>query len=245
MNYIIKYSIRPYDTIWMLAQTFNTTVDSIINLNPGINPGNLLIGQVISINPGFQYSLSYSAGKSSNSSATYGVDDLRDILRLLWEQNVHWMRAAVTGIVHDLSETNQIVQRLLLIPTDFANALKPFYGEDAAQKFADLLNGHLKIAIELVQAAKKGNNDAVTEANLKWHENAEQIAAFLAIIIPEWSAAEWRDKINRYLKLLSNYFTNILAGNYESSMSDFNNLEMQALEIANVMAEGIGMQFPY
>ena len=55
MNGIIQYTIRPYDTIWMLAQIFNTTVDSIMDLNPGIDPKNLQIGQVISIMPGFQY----------------------------------------------------------------------------------------------------------------------------------------------------------------------------------------------
>ena len=55
MDGTIRYTVRPYDTIWMLAQVFNTTVDSIMELNPGMNPRNLQIGQVITIRPGYQY----------------------------------------------------------------------------------------------------------------------------------------------------------------------------------------------
>ena len=55
MNGTIRYTVRPYDTLWMLAQVFNTTVDSIIELNPGVDPNNLQVGRIITIRPGFQY----------------------------------------------------------------------------------------------------------------------------------------------------------------------------------------------
>ncbi len=43
------YTIKPGDTIYKLAITYNTTVEAIIAANPGINPDNLQIGQVICI----------------------------------------------------------------------------------------------------------------------------------------------------------------------------------------------------
>ncbi len=43
------YTIRPGDTLYQLAMTFNTTVEAIIAINPGINPNNLQVGQVICI----------------------------------------------------------------------------------------------------------------------------------------------------------------------------------------------------
>lgn len=43
------YTIRPGDTLFLLAQRFGTTVAAITAVNPGINPNALQIGQVICI----------------------------------------------------------------------------------------------------------------------------------------------------------------------------------------------------
>ena len=45
----LTYTIRAGDTLFSLARRFNTTVASILGLNPGINPEALLIGQRICI----------------------------------------------------------------------------------------------------------------------------------------------------------------------------------------------------
>src|SRR5690554_1979488 len=43
------YTIRAGDTFFTLAQRFGTTVQAIQQANPGVNPNNLQIGQVICI----------------------------------------------------------------------------------------------------------------------------------------------------------------------------------------------------
>ncbi|HHV27444.1 MAG TPA: LysM peptidoglycan-binding domain-containing protein, partial [Tissierellia bacterium] len=43
------YTIRSGDTLYKLAKTYNTTVEAIMAINPGIDPYNLQIGQVICI----------------------------------------------------------------------------------------------------------------------------------------------------------------------------------------------------
>jgi len=43
------YTIRSGDTFFSLAQRFNTTVEAIQAANPGVNPNNLQIGQIICI----------------------------------------------------------------------------------------------------------------------------------------------------------------------------------------------------
>ena len=39
------YTVRHGDTLWLLADRYNTTVEDIINLNPGIDPDRLAVGQ--------------------------------------------------------------------------------------------------------------------------------------------------------------------------------------------------------
>ncbi|MDI6632328.1 MAG: LysM domain-containing protein [Thermoanaerobacteraceae bacterium] len=46
---VIRYTIRPGDTFYKLAQRYGTTVEAIMTANPGVDPYNLQIGQVITI----------------------------------------------------------------------------------------------------------------------------------------------------------------------------------------------------
>ncbi len=259
MNGTIQYTIRPYDTIWMLAQVFNTTVDSIMDLNPGIEPRNLMVGQVIALRPGYQSYPSYP--NVSGDPDFMDLDDMDDMddmdedingsmmdlmnyFRMLWEQHIVWTRMAVMGIVHQLPEAELILRRLLRNATDFSNALATFYGEEAAREFARLFSEHITIAAELVRAIMAGDNNAVTEADRRWRENADQIAAFLAGINPYWRDDDWSAMLYEHLDLLSANIENLIAQNYEESINGFDEIEMQALEMADMMAEGLARQFP-
>lgn len=45
----VPYTIKAGDNLYRLSITFNTTIAAIISANPGVNPNNLLIGQIICI----------------------------------------------------------------------------------------------------------------------------------------------------------------------------------------------------
>ncbi len=46
---IFQYIIQPEDTVWELAEEFNTTEEGILAVNPGLDPYNMYINQVINI----------------------------------------------------------------------------------------------------------------------------------------------------------------------------------------------------
>lgn len=46
---VIEYTIQPGDTLFKLARRFGTTVDAILDLNPGLDPLNLQVGTTIKI----------------------------------------------------------------------------------------------------------------------------------------------------------------------------------------------------
>ena len=43
------YTIQPGDTFFSIASRFNISVDDLIEANPGVDPNNLRVGQVICI----------------------------------------------------------------------------------------------------------------------------------------------------------------------------------------------------
>ena len=284
MNGTIRYTVRPYDTLWMLAQVFNTTVESIMELNPGVDPRNLQVGRVITIRPGFQYYSSYpidnnnmmNDGMMHNGMMNGGMmnggmmnggmmhndmmyDDMDDIMDddnsemladlteyfiMLWGQHVMWTRLVMLGILFDLPELEYSTQRLLRTATDFADALRPFYGDEAAQTFENLFRQHITIAAELVEAANASDTNQVDAIWQRWVNNANEIAEFLGNINPYWSTEDWSAMLMEHLELLSDNLTYMLEQNYQAAVDGFDDIVMQAMEMAEMMAEGIAMQFP-
>lgn len=175
----------------------------------------------------------------------FGKDEqaLSNHLRLLWEQHVYWTRMVILGIVFDLPGTDATTARLLRNPKDFESALRPFYGEEIAAKFAELFTSHLVIAAELVKAAKAGDSTAAADAEKRWYINADQIAAFLGGINPYWSVKEWQKMLHDHLAMTKTEAVALLTQKYEDSIHVFENIELEALAMADMMTQGIVRQF--
>lgn len=171
--------------------------------------------------------------------------DLMNTMRMLWEQHGVWTRMAITSMVFGLPDEEMVVNRLLQNPVDFANTLKFFYGDEIASKFSDLLKSHLVIASQLVKAAKAGDNKSATEAEKKWYENADEIAVFLSYINPYWSRESWKAMLHEHLALVKAEAVAMLTKDYAAGIKVYDKIESQALEMADMMAEGIIKQFSY
>lgn len=236
------YTIRPYDTLWLIAQQYQTTIHAIATVNPGIDINNLYVGQEICVPGEFEYYTpsSYPAPMVISTAEA----ELNNYMRMLWEQHVFWTRLTILSMVFDLPDVDLVTNRLLQNPNDFASLLKPLYGDAVATKFANLFTSHLAIAGELVKAAKAGDNTQVADAEKRWYANADEIAAFLASINPYWSQDNWKSMLHEHLALTKTEAVDMLTKNYSDGISTFDKIEQQALEMADVMTNGIVNQFP-
>jgi LysM repeat protein len=236
------YVIRPGDTLWLIARKYNTTIDEILAVNPRIDLNNLYVGQTICLRPGFR--VLPSGAYPDPAGVNKAQVDLNNYIRMLWEQHVFWTRLAILSIVFDLPDANATTSRLLRNPKDFEVLLRPLYGDGGASRFADLLTSHLVIASELVKAAKAGNNRAMANAENRWYANADEIAAFLASINPYWSEVNWKAMLHEHLALTKTEAVDMLTGRYADSITVFDQIERQALGMADVMTDGVIRQFP-
>jgi len=241
---VIQYTIQPNDNLWLMAQKFNTTVYAIAAVNPGIEVNYIQVGQIMTIPAGFVYYPAASYYINEIPGISRSQVNLINEMRLLWEQHITWTRVAINGIIENSLDLDDTVERLLRNPIDFANILKPFYGDENADIFSDLIKNNLVIVEQLIATAKVGDEKAIDEFDKNWFSNADKIAAFLSSINPFLCKKDWITMLYGYLKMTKSEVINILAKNYSESIDVYDKIEQLALKMADIIVDGIVKQFP-
>ncbi|MFD3450187.1 hypothetical protein ACFDTO_37040 [Microbacteriaceae bacterium 4G12] len=170
--------------------------------------------------------------------------DVKNYMRLLWEQHVAWTRMAIMSIVFDLPDVDVTVARLLQNAPDMGNALKHFYGEEAGKTFSNLIKDHLVIAADLVKAAKAGDQAAAAAAEKKWYANGDEIATFLNKINPYINKEAFRKMFYEHLAMTKAEAVAMLSKDYKKSAQLYDKIEKEALQMSDTITKGIIHQFP-
>src|SRR3954471_7272520 len=108
-----------------------------------------------------------------------------DAMRKLWEDHVTWTRLAIVSYISELPDLQATEAPLLKNQADIGNAIKPFYGKKAGAKLTSLLKQHILGAVDLMAAAKGGDQAAVAKASSAWNANGREIADFLHAANPK------------------------------------------------------------
>jgi hypothetical protein len=181
---------------------------------------------------------------SNQTCITNSEEDLKLKMRTLWEEHIVWTRMFIMSVADNTSDKTLVTNRLLRNYDDMADAMKPYYGNETGDKFGDLIEEHLLTAAALVEAAKAGNSTAAADAEKKWYENADEIAAFESSINPNWNKeaqmAMWHDHLNA----TKDEAVARLTGNYTADIEAFDKIEALANDMADSWADGIAKQFP-
>jgi hypothetical protein len=168
-----------------------------------------------------------------------------DQMRKLWEDHVTWTRLAIVTFADGSAGFDATAQRLLQNQADIGNAIEPFYGTAAGDQLTSLLDGHIGIAVELLQAAKAGDTAAFDDANARWYDNANQIAGFLAAANPRfWPDDAMRAAMKTHLDQTLTEASAELTGDYAASVAVYEEIHAHILDMADVLSAGIMQQFP-
>jgi hypothetical protein len=165
-------------------------------------------------------------------------------LRRLWADHVIWTREYVVAAIADAPDAGAVAGRLLKNQEDIGNAVVPFYGEAAGSRLTELLKEHVMIAVDLIAAAKTGEQAKFANADAAWDRNAANIASFLAAANPNWPEKDVADLLGQHLALTKNEAVARLKGNWEDDIQAFDEIFTEILTVADVLAAGIVKQFP-
>lgn len=172
------------------------------------------------------------------------MSSLQTALRRLWADHVVWTRSYVVAAVADASDAGAAAARLLKNQEDIGNAIVPVYGSAAGAKLTELLKGHIMIAVDLIAAAKAGDQVKFGENDAKWTQNAGDIASFLSGANPHWPRKDVVDLLNLHLNLTKKEVVARLTTNWEEDVQAFDDIFTEIMTVSDTLADGIHKQFP-
>ena len=190
------------------------------------------------------------AGQSGSQAATAPsqspkVIALHDNMRVLWQDHGTWTRLAIVSFADNSPDLQATVDRLLANQTDIGNAVKPYYGDDAGNKLAALLQQHIQAAVGVLKAAKTGNPAEVDQAKAAFYANGSQIADFLHSANPgNWPADAVQNMMKTHLDQVVEMGSDELTHHYAESVGVWNAYRDHILGMADTLSNGITKQFP-
>lgn len=169
---------------------------------------------------------------------------LKTGMRKLWSEHVLWTRQYIVDAAAGLPSADATSKRLLRNQEDIGNAIAPYYGSAAGAKLTDLLKQHILIAVDVVAAAKAGDNTKLADADKRWHDNAADLATFLSSANPNWPKQSLLSMLNEHLALTTQEATARLQQRWDDDIAAFDKVFSQAMMMADALSDGIAKQFP-
>jgi hypothetical protein len=189
------------------------------------------------------------ATSDSHSSAT-GVRTAKaqafhDEMRKLWEDHITWTRLAIVSFAAGLPDFDQTAARLLRNQDDIGNAIKPYYGRRAGNSLTALLKEHIGGAVDLLTAAKAGDDAAFASARRAWYANGREIARFLNSASPRFlPLADVRRLMRGHLDQTLVEAGHVLSGDHAAGIRVYDLIHRHILIMADAISGAVIKQFP-
>jgi hypothetical protein len=189
-----------------------------------------------------------TAGHSHATATAVRTDDevrVHDAMRKLWEDHITWTRLAIVSFAAGLPDFDVTAARLLRNQEDIGNAIKPYYGRRAGNRLTALLKEHIAGAVELLQAAKAGDDARFAAAKQGWYRNGRQIARFLSKANPRFLPFARTNRLMRvHLDQTLAEAAHRLGGDFSADIRDYERIHRHILMMADAISTGIIKQFP-
>jgi hypothetical protein len=168
-----------------------------------------------------------------------------DRMRALWEAHGSWTHMVIVSFVGNLPNLPAEEQVLLDNQTDIGNAVKPYYGARAGNALTKLLKEHIGGAVTVLEAAKSGDKNALSQAETAWFANGREIADFLHAANPRFLPRKAaRRMMTVHLNQVIEQAVDELNGDYAAGARAFEPYIDHILDMADMISGGIIRQFP-
>jgi hypothetical protein len=182
---------------------------------------------------------------ASSQPATVSKAEFRAEMRRLWTEHAQLSREFLINTVLEQPDSAGTADRLQQNQVELGNILVSYYGDVSGGRFTTLLRSHTSIAVDLINAARKGDSVARDEAARRWATNAADLSTFLHSANPRyWQLPELNKAMHEHLTTITTGLVARLQGNTAASSAAFDRVQLQLLKMSDSLCDGIIAQFP-
>jgi hypothetical protein len=171
---------------------------------------------------------------------TYEQMNLLFDTKMFWFDLINWVRAFMLSRFKDVGNEDVVYARLQKVVADFISNLKKIFGESPGVNQLQLeLNAYIGLIDSLITAQNAGNSEEIDRITRQLYQNADDIAATLASINPNWDQNEWRTRLYNNLRSTLEESTMFLTEDYARNLDIFSTLMDQAESSSDYFAQGL------
>ena len=169
-------------------------------------------------------------------------EKLTSQMRKLWEDHILWTRCYIIEAVYNTNKgaIDAAATRLLKNQTDIGNAMKPYFGNKMGSDLTALLKTHIIGAVNIIDAAVKGQRQKKAIAIDRWRDNGRTIARFMYQYNSRyWPQRQIEEGMRRHLDLTIVEIDARVNRDWSGDIRAYDNVKKQILEMSDMFSSGI------
>ena len=159
----------------------------------------------------------------------------------LWIDYLVWIRDYIYVLMLRRDGMQYIEDRLTRLTTEVSSFFAPYYGDQVAKQFGDLLNRHVDLIAQY--AAIVHANESPEPLREALYANQDDLANLLAAINPNWDASVWQGLYQNQTYLEEALIWSLHRNGYGDAIAQYDDIYANIDSIINYLIDGFVKQF--
>ena len=167
--------------------------------------------------------------------------DMDYTVHKLWIDYLVWVKDYIFLLMLRQSGMQYVEERLMRLTTEIVDFLMPYYGEQVAKQFGDLMKRHIGFISQYVAVVQ--SNEALEPIREALYADIDEMARLFASINPYWDETTWRTVLQNESYLEESMILALHHNGYGEAIAQYDDIYANTEKIIAYMTDGIKKQF--